>query len=104
MVARIKDVMLEFGRGFSFIGEEYRLVSPSGTESFLDLLFYNRKLQNLVCIELKVGKFKPEYVGKMNYYLGLSGYKLSKNLPENMADKLPNPKQLKSEILREMDF
>jgi len=71
MVMQIKDVLLELGQGFSFIGEEYRLVSPAGTESFIDLLFYNRKLQCLTALELKSGKFKPEYAGKMNYYLSL---------------------------------
>ncbi len=71
MVSKIKDVMLELGYGFAFIGNQYRIVSPSGTESFIDLLFCNRRLRCLVAIELKVGKFKPEYAGKMNYYLNL---------------------------------
>jgi predicted nuclease of restriction endonuclease-like (RecB) superfamily len=71
MVDKIKDVMLELGYGFAFIGNQFRIVPPSGTECFIDLLFYNRNLRSLVALELKAGKFKPEYAGKMNYYLNL---------------------------------
>ncbi|PIQ44080.1 MAG: hypothetical protein COV52_02230 [Gammaproteobacteria bacterium CG11_big_fil_rev_8_21_14_0_20_46_22] len=71
MVGKIKEVMLELGYGFAFIGNQYRIVAPGGTENFIDLLFYNRRLQCLIAIELKTGKFKPEYAGKMNYYLNL---------------------------------
>ena len=71
MVDKIQDVMLELGYGFSFIGNQYRIVSPSGTESVIDLLFFSRPLQSLVALELKSGSFKPEYAGKMNYYLNL---------------------------------
>ncbi len=70
MVAKIKDVILELGYGFSFIGNQYRIVTPD-SEYFIDLLFYHRKLQSLVAIELKRGRFKPEYAGKMNFYLNL---------------------------------
>jgi len=71
MVGKIKEVMLELGYGFAFISNQYRIVSPGGTENFIDLLFYNRRLQCLIAVELKTGKFKPEYAGKMNYYLNL---------------------------------
>lgn len=71
MVSKIKDVLREFGRGFTFIGDEYRIVAPNGRESFIDLLCFNRTLRSIVCIELKSGRFKPEYAGKMNYYLSL---------------------------------
>lgn len=71
MVNKIKDVMLELGYGFTFVGNQYRIVSPNGTENFIDLLFFNRPLKALIAMELKVGKFKPEYAGKMNYYLNL---------------------------------
>ncbi len=71
MVEKIKDVMLELGYGFTFVGNQYRLVSPSGAETFIDLLFYNRRLQALVAMELKSGAFKPEYAGRMNYRLNL---------------------------------
>lgn len=71
MVNKIKDVILELGYGFTFIGNQYRLVAPSGTESFIDLLFFHRQLRSLIPVEIKSGKFKPEYAGKMNYYLNL---------------------------------
>lgn len=142
MVHKIKEVMLEFGYGFTFIGNQYRLVAPSGTESFIDILFFNRRLRCLVAIELKAGKFKPEYAGKMNYYLnllddlvkedwenpsigiilcternridveyalrgidkpvGVSEFKLSRELPSDLADKLPDPAKLEAELLKEM--
>lgn len=70
MVEKIKDVILELGYGFSFIGNQYRIVTPD-SEYFIDLLFYHRKLQSLVAVELKRSKFKPEYAGKMNFYLNL---------------------------------
>lgn len=70
MVEKIKDVILELGYGFSFIGNQYRIITPD-SEYFIDLLFYHRKLQSLVALELKRSKFKPEYAGKMNFYLNL---------------------------------
>lgn len=70
MVLKIKDVILELGYGFSFIGNQYRIVTPD-SEYFIDLLFYHRKLQSLVAVELKTTKFKAEYAGKMNFYLNL---------------------------------
>ena len=65
-----KSNNLYFGYGFSFIGNQYRLVLGSN-EYFVDLLFFNRKLKCLVALELKTGKFEPEYVGKMDFYLNL---------------------------------
>ena len=59
---------MSLGKDFSFIGNQYRLVIEE-QEYFIDLLFFNRKLQALVAIELKHGEFKPEYLGKMNFYL-----------------------------------
>jgi predicted nuclease of restriction endonuclease-like (RecB) superfamily len=70
MVNRIRDVLLEFGHGFAFIGDQYP-VKLEGDEYYIDLLFYHRRLSCLVAIELKTGKFKPEYAGKMNFYLNL---------------------------------
>jgi predicted nuclease of restriction endonuclease-like (RecB) superfamily len=70
MVEKIKDVILELGYGFSFIGNQYRIVTPD-SEYFIDLLFYHRKLQALVALELKRTRFKPEHAGKMNFYLNL---------------------------------
>ena len=70
LVQNIKKFLLELGYGFSFIDNQYRLVLNEN-EYFIDLLFFHRKLNALVAIELKVGKFKPEYAGKMNFYLNL---------------------------------
>lgn len=68
IVINIKDFILEFGKDFSFIGEEYR-IQVGNTDFFIDLLFYNRELSCLVAIELKVGRFKPEHLGQLNFYL-----------------------------------
>lgn len=70
IINKIKDVMLELGQGFSFIGNQYRIVTPD-SEVFIDLLFFNRRLQSLVAIDIKRTRFKPEYAGKMNFYLNL---------------------------------
>lgn len=68
LVARMKDFLLELGRDFCFAGSEYPL--QVGKRDFaLDLLFYHRGLNALVAIELKVGPFEPEYLGKLNLYL-----------------------------------
>ena len=70
IVEKIKHFILELGLGFSFIGNQYRL-ELDGDEFFIDLLFFNRKLKCLVAVELKTGGFKPEYAGKMDFYLHL---------------------------------
>lgn len=64
----LKQFILEFGKDFTFIGEEYR-VQVGGQDFFIDLLFYNRALSCLVPVELKIGKFKPEHIGQINFYL-----------------------------------
>ncbi len=70
LVDHIRDFMLELGQGFAFVGSQYPL--KLGEESyFLDLLFYNIKLKAYTIIELKSGPFKPEYAGKMNFYLNV---------------------------------
>ena len=61
---------MSLGNGFTFIGNQYRLM-VDGNEFFIDLLFYNRQIQALVAIELKTGKFKPEYAGQLNFYLNV---------------------------------
>lgn len=141
MVSKIKDVMLELGYGFAFIGNQYRIVA-NNNEYFIDLLFSNRRLNALVAFELKVGRFKPEYAGKMNFYLnllddyvrepnenpsigiilckerdhfeveyalrgiekpmGVSGYELTRTLPPELRNKLPDPELLEDEIRKEM--
>lgn len=142
MVQKIKEVLLELGYGFAFIGNQYRIVA-NNKEYFIDLLFYNRRLHSLVAIELKAGRFKPEYAGKMNFYLnllddfvregdenpsigiilcserdyfeveyalrgidkpvGISEYRLTKELPPELKNKLPDAKQLEDEIRKEMN-
>ena len=68
LVARMKDFLLELGHDFCFAGSEYPL--QVGKRDFaLDLLFYHRGLNALVAIDLKVGRFEPEYLGKLNLYL-----------------------------------
>ena len=68
IIKNLKDFILEVGRDFTFIGDEYR-VQVGKHDFFIDLLFYNRELSCLVAFELKLGEFKAEYLGKMNLYL-----------------------------------
>jgi predicted nuclease of restriction endonuclease-like (RecB) superfamily len=68
LVARLKDFLIELGYGFCFVGSQYRL-SLGDNEYFIDLLFYHRFLKCLVAVELKTGRFRPEYAGKMDFYL-----------------------------------
>ena len=68
IIENLKQFILEFGKDFTFIGEEYR-VQVGGQDFYIDLLFYNRALSCLVPIELKIGKFKPEHIGQINFYL-----------------------------------
>ena len=141
IVNKIKAVMLELGYGFAFIGNQYRIVA-NNKEYFIDLLFYNRRLHALVAFELKAGRFKPEYAGKMNFYLnllddfvreegenpsigiilcserdyfeveyalrgiekpvGVSEYRLTRELPPELKNKLPDAKQLEDQLRKEM--
>jgi predicted nuclease of restriction endonuclease-like (RecB) superfamily len=75
IVSNIKDLILRMGKGFSFIGNQYR-VELEGEEFFIDLLFFNRYLQCLVAFELKKGRFKPEYAGQLNFYLNVLDEKI----------------------------
>ncbi len=68
MTRHIRDYLLELGVGFAFVGNQYRL-EVGGDEFFIDQLFYHLKLRCYFVLELKAGKFKPEYVGKLNFYL-----------------------------------
>ncbi len=68
IVSNLKDFILEFGRDFTLVGEEYR-VQVGNTDFNIDLLFYNRELHCLVAIELKTGRFKPEHLGQLEFYL-----------------------------------
>jgi predicted nuclease of restriction endonuclease-like (RecB) superfamily len=67
LVRQVEKFLLELGQGFAFVGRQYRL--DVGDEDFyLDLLFYHLRLRAFVVIDLKKGKFKPEYAGKLNFY------------------------------------
>ncbi len=68
LIANLRDFLLELGTGFAFIGNQYRLV-VGDQDYFLDLLFYHTRLHCHVVVELKIDAFKPEYVGKMQFYL-----------------------------------
>lgn len=68
IIGNLKHFILEFGKDFTFIGQEYR-IQVGGQDFYIDLLFYNRALSCLVPIELKIGKFKPEHIGQINFYL-----------------------------------
>lgn len=68
IIHNLKNFILEIGRDFTFVGEEYR-VQVGNSDFYIDLLFYHRGLSCLVAFELKVDFFKPEYLGKMNFYL-----------------------------------
>lgn len=68
LVARVKDLLLELGKGFAFIGSQHHL-EVGGQDWYVDLLFYHRRLRCLVAVDLKIGAFQPEHAGKMNFYL-----------------------------------
>ena len=68
LIQNMKEFILEVGKDFTFIDEEYR-VQVGGEDFRIDLLFFHRGLQCLVAFELKIGKFKPEYISKMDFYL-----------------------------------
>ena len=68
LVKGMRDFILELGKDFAFVGEEYP-IQVGGEDFKIDLLFFHRGLNCLVAIELKIGKFKPEYVSKMDFYL-----------------------------------
>jgi predicted nuclease of restriction endonuclease-like (RecB) superfamily len=68
LLRRLKEFLIELGRDFCFVGSEYAL-QVGGRDFALDLLFFHRGLNCLVAIELKVGRFEPEYLGKLNFYL-----------------------------------
>ena len=70
LVQKITTFIMELGSGFSFIGNQHTLTF-NDKEYRVDLLFFHRRLRSMVAIELKIGEFKPEYVGKMNFYLSL---------------------------------
>ena len=70
LVEKIKLFLLELGKGFTYIGNQYP-IEYKGRNGIVDLLFFHRGLRSLIAIELKAGRYKPEYAGKMNYYLSI---------------------------------
>ena len=82
MLERIKNVLLEFGNSFSFVGNQYELI-VGNKDFYIDLLFYHIKLKCYVAIELKNDEFIPEYGGKIGFYL--------QALNEQVKDKNDNP-------------
>lgn len=70
LVKAITRFLMELGNGFTFIGNQH-VLEYNGKESKVDMLFFHRGLHCLVAVDLKIGAFKPEYAGKMNYYLSL---------------------------------
>ncbi len=133
LIARIEKFLRAMGGLFAFVGSQFRL-EVEGEEYFVDLLLYHRRLKCLVAVELKVGAFKPEFVGKMQFYLaalddrvreegenpsigiilckekkrtiveyalrearkpiGVATYQVVKQLPKELKNQLPTPKQI----------
>ena len=82
MLEKLKNILLEFGNGFSFIGNQYKL-TVGGKEFYMDLLFYHTKLKCYIAVELKIDEFAPEYGSKMGFYL--------QALDEQVKNKNDNP-------------
>jgi len=70
LINKIREFLAQMGTDFTFLGNQYRL-EVDDEEYFIDILLYHRRLKSLIAIELKIGKFKPEYAGKMNFYLSV---------------------------------
>jgi predicted nuclease of restriction endonuclease-like (RecB) superfamily len=68
LIQKIREFLIQMGSDFSFMGNQYKLIVDD-EEYFIDLMLYHRRLKALIAIELKIGKFKPEYAGKMGFYL-----------------------------------
>lgn len=82
MIDRLKDILLELGSGFSFVGSQYK-IEAGNKDFFIDLLFYHIKLKCYVAVELKTGEYSPEYGSKIGFYLTL--------LDEKVKDENDNP-------------
>jgi len=137
LTEKIKHFLTEMGGYFCFVGSQYR-IEIRDEEYFIDLLLYHRKLKCLVALELKIGDFKPEYAGKMQFYLsvlddkvkledenpsigiiickskirtiveyalrdvkkpiGVSTYKITKDLPKNLSKYLPRKEEISKKL------
>jgi len=142
LVKNITEFLLELGKGFAFLGRQYK-IEIGETDYFIDLLFYHVELRSYIVIELKAGKFKPEFAGKLNFYLsavdsqikrsddnptigillckkkdkieaeyslrdinkpmGISEYRLTEAIPENIKSKLPSIEELESELINKIE-
>lgn len=83
LITKVEKFLREMGGMFAFVGSQFRL-QVSDKEYFIDLLLYHRALKSLVAIELKIGEFQPEYVGKMQFYLAVLNDKIK------LADENPS--------------
>ena len=68
MLERIKNLLLEFGKGFSFVGNQYK-ISTYNMDYYIDMLFYHLDLRCYIVVELKNTNFKPDYIGQLNFYI-----------------------------------
>jgi predicted nuclease of restriction endonuclease-like (RecB) superfamily len=91
LLKNIRAFLIEFGGDFSFIGNQYRM-EVEDEEYFIDLLLFHRRLQSLVAVELKVGKFIPEYIG-------IATYSLSSELPEKYKELLPSAEMIANKLI-----
>lgn len=67
LINKIRNVLLELGKGFSFVGNQYK-ISVDNQDYYIDLLFYHLELRCYVVVELKASEFKPEYIGQLGFY------------------------------------
>lgn len=79
MLLRIKNLLLEFGKGFSFVGNQYK-ISTDNNDYYLDLLFYHLDLRCYIVVELKNTNFKPEYIRQLNFYITAINKTLKKEI------------------------
>lgn len=68
MMERIKNILLELGKGFSFVGSQYK-ISTENQDYYIDMLFYHLELRCYIVVELKNVEFKPEYIGQLSFYV-----------------------------------
>ncbi len=138
LTKHITEFLLELGKGFAYVGNQYK-IEISETDYYIDLLFYHLDLRCFVVVELKAGKFKPEYAGKLNFYLsavdsilkketdnpsigillckkkdkieaeyalrdlnkplGISEYRLTESIPNDLRTKLPSIEDIENELI-----
>lgn len=79
MIERIKDVLLELGNGFCFLGNQYK-ISTENKDYYLDLLFYHLDLRCYIVVELKTTEFEPEYIGQLGFYVKAVDHTLKKDI------------------------